>query len=119
MAIDNEKDLAKALNEEQDSIEIEGDLANKVVRIKATGTVAWAIAIGAIGLAIVATVGTGGAAAPAAGVVGAAATGVLGVSATAAAVAIAVAAGGVGVLNTLRSYEIVNSEEGRVTLKRT
>lgn len=118
MAIDNEEDLAKALNQGQNYIEIEGDLANKVVRIKATGTVAWAIAIGAIGVAIVATVGTGGVAAPAAGVVGIAATGVLGVSATAAAVALAVAAGGVGVLKTLRSYEIVSKEEGRVTLKR-
>ena len=118
MAIKDEKDLAKALEKEQDFIEIEGDLARKVIRIKATGKVAWAVAIGAIGVAVVATVGTGGAAAPAAGAVGIAAASVLGVSATGAAIAIAAAAGGVRVLNTLRSYKIVSQTAGRVTLKR-
>jgi hypothetical protein len=53
------------------TIEIEGDLAKKIIRLKATGNVAWAIAIAAIGMAVVvlivgtpATVATGGLGAP-------------------------------------------------------
>lgn len=44
MAISNEKDLGEAVNNEQDTIEIEGDLGKKVLRIKATGKVAWLVA---------------------------------------------------------------------------
>lgn len=40
MKVNNEKELGKALHDEEDSIEIEGDLSNKVIRIKATGKVA-------------------------------------------------------------------------------
>lgn len=119
MAISKEEDLAKALEQGQDSIEIEGDLAKQVVRIKATGTVAWAVAAGAIGVAVVLAVGSGGAAAPASAVVGAAAVGTLGFSAAAAAVAIAVAAGSVGVLTTLRSYDIVSQSDDRLILKKS
>lgn len=35
MAIFSEKDLGDALNGEQNTIEIEGDLAEKIIRIKA------------------------------------------------------------------------------------
>ena len=48
----NEKELTEAINNGSSEIEIEGDLANKVIRIKATGKVAWAVAIGAIIVAI-------------------------------------------------------------------
>ena len=40
MAIINEKDLSEALKNDKDTIEIGGDLADKVIRIKATGLVA-------------------------------------------------------------------------------
>ncbi|WP_332405986.1 hypothetical protein, partial [Vibrio metschnikovii] len=43
MTISNEADLGEALKREQDTIEIEGDLKNKVLKIKATGKVAWAV----------------------------------------------------------------------------
>ena len=52
MAINNEKDLGKAINDNQPYIEIEGDLVNKVMRIKATGKAAWIIAIGAVTVAV-------------------------------------------------------------------
>ncbi|MEW6729505.1 MAG: hypothetical protein AB1332_09210 [Pseudomonadota bacterium] len=118
MAISTEEELGEALKNNQGTIEIEGDLSKKVIRIKATGTVAWAIAIGAIGIAVVLTVGSGGTAAPAAGFVGFGAVSVLGVSAATSAVAIAVAAGGVGALNSLRKYKIVNQSNNKVVLSR-
>ena len=118
MAISTEKELGEALKNNQVSIEIEGDLSKKVLKIKATGTVAWAVAIGAIGIAVVITVGSGGTAAPAAGVVGIGAVSVLGISAATSAVAIAVAAGGVGALNSLRQYKIVSKGDNKVVLSR-
>ncbi|MEI3776128.1 hypothetical protein [Pectobacterium brasiliense] len=125
-AITTEKELAKAIKENQDTIIIEGDLAKKTIKIKATGKVAWVIAFAAIGIAVgatIATVGTGGAATPVTGtaaLVGASgAVGVLGVSTTTSAIAIAVAAGGVGVLTRLRKYTIVDKSNSRVVLKRS
>ncbi|WP_275897270.1 hypothetical protein [Helicobacter suis] len=41
MAIQTEEELARAIKEGRDTIEIEGDLATKTIRIKATGKVAW------------------------------------------------------------------------------
>lgn len=40
VSVKTEKELATAIENEQDTIEIVGDLANKTVKIKATGTVA-------------------------------------------------------------------------------
>lgn len=37
------KELSEAIKEETDVIEVEGDLSNKIVRIKVTGKVAWAV----------------------------------------------------------------------------
>lgn len=119
-----EKELVKAIKEEKDIIEIEADLGEKVIRIKATGKVAWAVAIGAIGVAVTATfliVPTGGASAPATGALLPAAVafggGIGGISVACAAVSIAVAAGGVGALNTLREYDLTE-KDGMVILKR-
>lgn len=118
MAISTEKELGEALKRNQDSIEIEGDLSRKVLKIKATGKVAWLVAIGAIGIAVVITVGSGGTAAPAAGFVGLGAVSVLGISAATSAVAIAIAAGGVSALNSLRQYKIVSESDNKVVLSR-
>ena len=108
-------------------IEIEGDLVNKVVRIKATGSAAWIVAIGAVGVAVLAVT-----AAPAAAVVPPAEAGVaafaaagaapaaaiLGMPAAIVAVSMAVAGGGVGVLNKLRKYEIVEKSDSRLVLRK-
>jgi hypothetical protein len=118
MAIRDEKELGKALKDEQNTIEIEGDLQKKILRIKATGKVAWAVALGAVGIAVVVTLGTGGAAAPVSGVVGIGAVSVLGFPAAMSAVAIAVAAGGVGALNSLRKYKVVSNAGGKLVLSR-
>lgn len=120
------KDLGKALRDDIDEIEIEGDLVAKVIKIRATGRVAWAVAFAAIGIAALsayATIGTGGASTPVTGTVTAgltgAAAGVLGVPAAAAAIGIAVAAGSVGMLTRLRKYkEISRSGESLILRKR-
>lgn len=63
-----EKELAEALKKNPDTIEIEGDLARKVIKIKATGAVAWGaclVMISFCALSAAATVATAGTAAPA------------------------------------------------------
>lgn len=119
--VNDTKGLGKALKDNKDEIIIEGDLKNKVLRIKATGKVAWAIAIGAIGVAVVAillTIETGGTSSIAAAAVAPAAVSVLGVETTIAAIGIAVVAGGVGALNKLRKYKIVENDDKKLILKK-
>lgn len=118
--INSPKELAAAVNARQDTIVIEGDLAGKVIRIKLTGNIAWGIAIGAIGLsvvAILATPVTGGASNAAHFITAPAAVAILGGGPTVAAISIAVAAGGVSILNQLRAYSIVEQTADYVVLK--
>jgi hypothetical protein len=115
------KELGEALRSNESTIEIEGDLVKKVIRIRATGNVAWAVAlvalVGAVGLAI-AAIPTGGATLVAeAGFVPAAAA-VLGGPAAIAAISIAVAAGGVGALTKVRQYKEVKRSDGLLVLER-
>ena len=120
--VNTEKELAKAIKNEEMEIIIEGDLAKKVVRIKAVGNVAWLVAAGAIAVAIagVLTAPTTAGISAAVGAPAMAATVVTlgGVSVTTAAVAIAVAGGGVACLNKLREYSIVKKSDNKVVLKR-
>ena len=128
------EELIKALNGKEDCIIIEGDKANDVYRIIATGNVAWAVAIGAIGLSaalIFITVGSGGTAAPVTVPVEVASkmfiapavVATIGWGATSTAIAICIAAGGVAagkaMLNAVRNnYKIaekVENSDGKVT----
>ncbi|MNJ52945.1 hypothetical protein D3C77_483140 [compost metagenome] len=122
--VNTEEELADAIADGVDYIEIEGDLANKTFRIRAAGTVAWAIAIGCIAAAVVVAIAAtkmnetkasmvsgfaaaGLSAAPAAA---------LGPAAVAAAIGIAVSAGSVSVLNRLREYDQHSFEDGVLVL---
>lgn len=123
--VHTEEELAKAIERNEDSIEIEGDLAQKTIRIRAAGKVAWAIAFGAITVAVLATlsmIGTAGTdsvvAAPIALISATGAVGVLGATTTYSAVAIAVAAGGVAALTRLRNYKEVSRGLKRLVLQR-
>lgn len=122
--VSTEEELAAAIADGVDFIEVEGDLANKTFRIRASGTVAWAIAIGCIAAAVVVAVaatkmnGT-----KASMVSGIAAAGLsaapavaLGPAAVAAAIGIAVSAGSVSVLNRLREYDQHSFEDGVLIL---
>lgn len=127
-------EVVRAVDNKEDCIVIEGDRANDVYRIIATGNVAWAIAIGAIGLSaalIFITVGSGGTAAPVTvpvevaskTIIAPVAIATLGWGATSTAIAICFAAGGVAagkaILNAVRNnYKIaekVENEDGKVT----
>lgn len=121
-SVHNEKDLADAIQREDDTIEITGDLAKKIIRIRATGTVAWVVAFGAIGVAAYAAIAaapTGGASAPVAGVSAVGAVTILGGSAAYSAIAIAIAAGGLGALTRLRSYKEISRSENKLVLQHT
>jgi len=122
MRVSDEKELARALKDEQESIEMEGDLARKVFRIKATGKVAWVVAIGAIGVsaAAVLLLPTPEPTTKVAGLIAApAAVGILGAGTAASALSIAVAAGGIGALNKLRAYKIVSHSDNKLVLKKS
>lgn len=127
------KELGEAIKNKEEYIYIEGDLKNKIIKIKATGKIAWAIA----GVAIASAVGlylsapaTAVATAPAGGVgsvvsfggsaaaAGSAMT-ILGINATAVAMSVAIAAGGIGAINLLRDdYKIVRNDNKGMLLER-
>ena len=131
MTTNNAAELGKAIERKENEITIEGDLAKKVIKIKATGNVAWAIAGGAIVVAIVASL-----AAPAAvpagggpmgmiadsvalGAGGAGAVGVLGVSTTIAAISIGVGARNKNAVNKLRNgYTMEKISNSKIILHR-
>ena len=118
MIAETEEEVAEALKNNEPTIEIKGDLKLKILKIKATGTAAWIIAIGAIAVAVTIVLTTGGTGAPVSGIIGAGAVSILGLPAAISAVTIAVAAGGVGVLNELRDYEIVENNNDVLILKK-
>ena len=120
-----EEELGEAIKNDEDTIEIEGDFAKKVIRIRATGTVAWAIAIAAIAIAVYALLtasATGRApgfgAGVAVGAIAPRATGILGKSVTVAAIGIAIAGGGISTLTKLRDYEEISRTENSLVLKK-
>ncbi len=136
MKVNNEKELGAAVYNKEDSIEIEGDLAKKVFKIKTTGSVAWGVCIGAIVIGMTATVlllvpepaepieaivagvsfgvastilGTAASTAGTIGVAGAIATGAAGK---------AIVSTGKGILRELRRYKIVDISDNKLVLKR-
>lgn len=127
MSVSTEEELAQKIKAKDSRVEIEGDLANQVIKIKATGPVAWGAIVGAtlVGAgAVYLTLtpspdpGTKGLApAVGAGAFGSVAA-VLGVGGATTLFKLAKAAGGVKVLTELRSYKIVSQSDGKVILKR-
>ena len=125
MKVTNEKELGEALKNDEDYIEITGEFGDKIIRIKATGKVAWAVAFGAIGVAVVAVLSiptTGGTSAVPAlaanAILAPAAVSILGAGTVASAIAIAVAAGSVGVLNKLRKYKMTKISDSHIILSK-
>ena len=124
-SVKKRQELVQAVNDEIDIIYVKDpELARTVLRIKATGTVAWIVAIGAIATAVgsaIATAGSGGTSVPVTAPVGlaatATATGILGPAALSA-IGIAVASGGVAVLNKLRGYSAEEAGSDGVILRK-
>ena len=118
MRVKTEEELAKAIKNGEDTIEIEGNLRKTVLKIKATGKVAWLIAISAIGITVGILIATGGTGAPASSIIGVGAISVLGLPVAISAVSIAIAAGSVDVLNKLRDYKIIENNDDVLILKK-
>ena len=119
----DEKELGRAIKEGKDNIEVEFDLARKVIKIKGVGKVAWgACALGlAVAIAaVIVTLASGGTSSPAtvpAGLAGmGTATAVMGYSVAASAVAIGASGGGIATLNKLRKYRIEKINENKIIL---
>lgn len=127
------KELGIAIKEKEDYIYVEGDLQNKVIRIKAVGKTAWIIAGGSLATAIalyLATPATTVASAPIGGFAGAipftgattaAATAVtiLGLPAVTVAITIGIAAGGYGAIISMRDkYSIEYKSDQGIILKK-
>ncbi|HQN01149.1 MAG TPA: hypothetical protein PLL36_08745 [Candidatus Hydrogenedentes bacterium] len=117
------QDLGAAIKDRKDEIIIEGDLQKRVIRIRATGKVAWIVAFGAIAVVVISvlpTIPTGGTseviAMPARIVAAPAAIGILGFGTTLTATTIAIAAGGIGALTTLRHGYKLKKRDGKVIL---
>lgn len=118
------KELSEAIKEETDVIEVEGDLSNKIVRIKVTGKVAWAVCAVSLAAAISFAIAAG-AVPPVGGAHLVGFTAAMGTSASilgsaaVPALTIGICAGGIGALTALRNrYSIVKKAKGSVVLKR-
>lgn len=110
-------ELGKFIKDDIDVIEIEGDLRRKVLKIKATGKIAWAVVVGAITVAI-ASVTIVPIAGMASFVAAPMAVTILGGSCTNVAISIAIAGGGIITLNQLRKYKIISDLNGRLVIKK-
>jgi len=129
-SVHTEEELAQAIKDNSDTIEIHGDLAKKTIKIKAVGNVAWAIAFGAIAVAMASvflTMGSGGAAAPVTATTMAfaapAATATLGLGVTITVGSLVAAAGSIGAAKLLfgklrNDYVIKDKTDSFLVLKK-
>lgn len=119
--VKDEKELAQAIKNNVDYIEIEGGIKDFFIKIKGTGKIAWTLCIGCLAIAAITTAymvtkEDGDAKKTAVAAISAtAAAGILGPTTAATCVMMAVAAGGVDVLNKLREYRI-EEQRGRMFL---
>lgn len=117
-----EKELAEALKKNPDTIEIEGDLARKVIKIKTTGAVTWGVCVAAVLCCVISTTVTAATAGTAAPATTFSTTFSLGVAATTwgvptatTAVSIAIA-GGIRSLDKLRKYKLTKISDVKIRL---
>ena len=126
--VKTEEELKKAIKDEVDTIEITGDLKNKIIKIKAKGKVGLIVGIGLILIGGAATILSGGSAAPATipGMAMAKAAFLL-PPATAAAgggrlggliSALGIGSVGASMLNSLKKYDIKEETDKKIVLKR-
>jgi hypothetical protein len=123
--VKTEEELAEAIKVGASTIEIEGDLSKKVVKIRGTGPVAWGIVAASLAGGYMFLKMTAVAPAPqakfgfaAAGAAsGAGAMTILGVSASVAAAGIARAYGSPAALKRLRSYKQISYQNDKLVLQ--
>ena len=108
--VKDEKELAQAIKNNVDYIEVEGGIKDFFIKVKGTGKIAWTLCIGCLAIAAATTAymvtkEDGDIKKTAVAAISATA-GILGPTTAATCVMMAVAAGGVDVLNKLREYRI-------------
>lgn len=115
----DEKELAEAIKKNEDEIEIEGDLKEMVIKIKAKGTVTWAVCIGAIAIIVTGILMSSKDSDADAifALTGTTIAGILGISTIVSCVGMAVEGGGVSVLNELREYTIEQRDDRTFLVK--
>ena len=120
------EELGEALKRGDETIEIEGNLKNQTLKIKANGNVAWGavfLGVSAIVAGTIVTLASGGTGAPAgaaAALTGGTVASIGGISAAGIStlVGVALSGGGMGALKKLRSYKIVKKEKDYIVLKK-
>ena len=108
--VKDEKELAQAIKNDVDYIEVEGGIKDFFIKVKGTGKIAWTLCIGCLAIAAATTAymvtkEDGDIKKTAVAAISATAA-ILGPTTAATCVMMAVAAGGVDVLNKLREYRI-------------
>lgn len=117
VTVNTPKELGEALVDKADEIRIEGELAKRVQRIRATNRFKWVAVYGCLAGAVVAV--ASGIGIPAATVLAGVALVILGYHATFVAISIGVAGKGAEVLKVLRNdYREVERGEAHLVLKR-
>ncbi|MEI0562986.1 hypothetical protein [Brachyspira pulli] len=125
--VKTEEELKKAIKDEVDTIEITGDLKNKIIKIKAKGKVGLIVGIGLILIGGAATILSGGSAAPAtipgmaiakAALLPPAAAAAGGGSLGGLISALGIGSVGASMLNSLKKYEIKEETDKKIVLKR-
>ena len=115
--VKDEKELAQAIKNNVDYIEVEGGIKDFFIKVKGTGKIAWTLCIGCLAIAAATTayMVTKEDGDIKKAISATAAAGILGPTTAATCVMMAVAAGGVDVLNKLREYRI-EEQGGRLFL---
>ena len=124
--VKSEDELAEAMeqleNEEVDEVEIRGDLKDKVIEIKAVGTIAWGVVIACFTVALVALLAapsTGGASTIISGSAMAPAVAAVGVGGCTVLAKLVIGTGGLDILDCLYSNAYIAEEtKKRIVLKR-
>ncbi|MDR1770512.1 MAG: hypothetical protein LBS02_07740 [Hungatella sp.] len=121
MTANNEKELGNAIRNDENTIEVKGDLARMIVRMRSMNLVLWCICLSLLALmvtAVLAAPGTLGMSGAAAMLAGTPVAGMMGTTTTISSVMIAVAGGGVGALNKIRDYRMEQITRTHIILHR-
>lgn len=121
MYVKDEEELGKALKNNEETIEMKGNLARRIFRIWNIDKLLWCLCLACLTVAVAALIASptiGGIPAVAGVVSGTPAAAILGVSTAKSAVLTAVSGGSVRVLKQLRGYRMERFDESHIVLYR-
>lgn len=121
MYVKDEEELGKALKNNEETIEMKGNLARRICRIWNMDKLLWCLCLACLTVAVAALIASpaiGGIPAVAGFVSGTPAAAILGVPVAESAVLIAISGGSVRVLKQLRGYRMKRFDESHIVLYR-